>query len=510
MALSDAVSWPTADVPADAPLIKKPTGRARHDYSTATAMGFDLQNAAQKAEYESIAKSVRAHAAVLLDRNRPFGQQDFTALQGLRAQVENEHPILKRYEALWPVDDLARQYWENYRSHETSKRKRGKSGNAPKRSSSRSGQCSCCTTDANGAPPPEASIEPPRDGGPSQNATAPDLNIDPDLVHTPPPVHTDSAEPPLKRISKSSANSSELRRVKSARFECHICGATFTTRTNWQGHLDAHTGHKPYVCAHNCGKTFTRKSDCKRHEQTVHDPDPHFVCETSRECDSSAPSQAGPSTAGPSSLPSEGPPAPIPSGPPIAGGVPPGSQVPPDVSMFPQPPGGIMVAAANSVRNLCNEHLDMSKTANNQEKARISRVKEEAIRTHPLLATFKDVWPVDDLIHQYIENHRSHQLRKSMQVTSTDAKARASSVTQDSISSSVPIGGPLAQLSGPVPPSPPLPEFVHLSLTGVQVNLIGPFNGGAYADIYTGTWQNGQVALKRIRTFVADTHHEVV
>jgi hypothetical protein len=48
----------------------------------------------------------------------------------------------------------------------------------------------------------------------------------------------------------------------------------------FEGHLDAHSGNKPYVCGYNCGKAFTRKSDCKRHEHTVHDPAPHFVCET--------------------------------------------------------------------------------------------------------------------------------------------------------------------------------------------------------------------------------------
>jgi hypothetical protein len=56
---------------------------------------------------------------------------------------------------------------------------------------------------------------------------------------------------------------------------------------------------------------------------------------------------------------------------------------------------------------------------------------------------------------------------------------------------------------------PPLPEFMQMAITDVQLNPLGPFNGGAYSDIFTGTWRNTQVALKRVRTFVADTHHEV-
>ncbi|MBE3048010.1 C2H2-type zinc finger protein [Candidatus Bathyarchaeota archaeon] len=57
------------------------------------------------------------------------------------------------------------------------------------------------------------------------------------------------------------------RRVAQGKFECRICGETFTRKVNLQGHERSHFGDRPYACS-ACGRAFARVNDRKRHEKT--------------------------------------------------------------------------------------------------------------------------------------------------------------------------------------------------------------------------------------------------
>ncbi|EIN09939.1 hypothetical protein PUNSTDRAFT_143326 [Punctularia strigosozonata HHB-11173 SS5] len=68
------------------------------------------------------------------------------------------------------------------------------------------------------------------------------------------------------------------RRKSDASFQCPICGARLTSKKNYEGHVNAHLGEKPYVCgAEGCSETFAREWDCKRHKRTTH-CDARFEC----------------------------------------------------------------------------------------------------------------------------------------------------------------------------------------------------------------------------------------
>lgn len=56
------------------------------------------------------------------------------------------------------------------------------------------------------------------------------------------------------------------REIEETRFTCHICKRHFTRNVNLKGHLDSHSGLKPFACP-ECGKAFTRKNDMVRHQK---------------------------------------------------------------------------------------------------------------------------------------------------------------------------------------------------------------------------------------------------
>ncbi|KAL2822970.1 hypothetical protein BJX63DRAFT_2888 [Aspergillus granulosus] len=61
---------------------------------------------------------------------------------------------------------------------------------------------------------------------------------------------------------------------------CTVCGAEFTRRSNCREHMKKHdpSGRKVYPCE-DCGKTFGRKTDLKRHIDSVHRGIRRFECD---------------------------------------------------------------------------------------------------------------------------------------------------------------------------------------------------------------------------------------
>lgn len=55
----------------------------------------------------------------------------------------------------------------------------------------------------------------------------------------------------------------------SKRYRCHICEKTFRVKTHYIGHLNKHSGLKPYACV-KCGKGFIHKCSLVRHENAHH------------------------------------------------------------------------------------------------------------------------------------------------------------------------------------------------------------------------------------------------
>ncbi|KAJ8518685.1 hypothetical protein ONZ45_g4273 [Pleurotus djamor] len=62
--------------------------------------------------------------------------------------------------------------------------------------------------------------------------------------------------------SDATREAANKRRTKPPKFFCH-CGENFTARHNYERHLQAHDGIRPFLCA--CHTAFTSKSDRKRH-----------------------------------------------------------------------------------------------------------------------------------------------------------------------------------------------------------------------------------------------------
>jgi transposase-like protein len=65
------------------------------------------------------------------------------------------------------------------------------------------------------------------------------------------------------------ALASDRRRTREARFICDLCGRALTTRTNLEGHRNAHLGRKEHKCG-VCEEGFAREWDRKRHERRAH------------------------------------------------------------------------------------------------------------------------------------------------------------------------------------------------------------------------------------------------
>lgn len=53
---------------------------------------------------------------------------------------------------------------------------------------------------------------------------------------------------------------------KTARHQCPICGKNFRQWSHFVGHINTHSGVKPFACRF-CQKGFPYKTNCTRHEK---------------------------------------------------------------------------------------------------------------------------------------------------------------------------------------------------------------------------------------------------
>lgn len=51
-----------------------------------------------------------------------------------------------------------------------------------------------------------------------------------------------------------------------ARYQCHLCHKRMATRANFEGHMNLHSGIKPFACA-KCGNKYTSKKNMLYHER---------------------------------------------------------------------------------------------------------------------------------------------------------------------------------------------------------------------------------------------------
>ncbi|EIN11573.1 hypothetical protein PUNSTDRAFT_124864 [Punctularia strigosozonata HHB-11173 SS5] len=71
---------------------------------------------------------------------------------------------------------------------------------------------------------------------------------------------------------------SEARRKNPPQWSCPICQQTFTTRTNCEDHMRAHSNQRPFKCD-DCEKAFARKHELKRHQRTIHSTERPYQCD---------------------------------------------------------------------------------------------------------------------------------------------------------------------------------------------------------------------------------------
>ncbi|XP_067658575.1 uncharacterized protein [Haliotis asinina] len=67
------------------------------------------------------------------------------------------------------------------------------------------------------------------------------------------------------------------------RFVCPFCGNRYSSKSNFNDHLNKHTGEKPYKCTH-CDKSFGFRSQLAQHRIFAHSTDRPFKC---KECNKS-------------------------------------------------------------------------------------------------------------------------------------------------------------------------------------------------------------------------------
>lgn len=80
--------------------------------------------------------------------------------------------------------------------------------------------------------------------------------------------HTRNYHPEICDTTTSEFQFASLnqREIEETRFTCHLCKKNFTRNISLKGHLDSHSGIKPFACP-ECEKAFTRKNDMVRHQK---------------------------------------------------------------------------------------------------------------------------------------------------------------------------------------------------------------------------------------------------
>ncbi|KAI9373381.1 hypothetical protein BJX61DRAFT_533226 [Aspergillus egyptiacus] len=129
---------------------------------------------------------------------------------------------------------------------------------------------------------------PPNVEGLDGRKTAAPEKFDPDVDFRLP---SDLSALPNEVISKwieenaASPNTEKRQFSAASGLECTICGAQFTRRSNCREHMKRHdpNGRKAYTCE-DCGKSLGRKTDLKRHIDSVHRAARRFACEQCGYC----------------------------------------------------------------------------------------------------------------------------------------------------------------------------------------------------------------------------------
>ncbi|KAL2869202.1 putative C2H2 finger domain protein (Ezf) [Aspergillus lucknowensis] len=95
-----------------------------------------------------------------------------------------------------------------------------------------------------------------------------------------PSVFSVGASPRLAEENVAFPDFEDLKIPSASGLECTVCGARFTRRSNCREHMKKHdpSRRKLYRCE-DCGKTFGRKTDLKRHVDSVHRGIRRFGCE---------------------------------------------------------------------------------------------------------------------------------------------------------------------------------------------------------------------------------------
>lgn len=92
------------------------------------------------------------------------------------------------------------------------------------------------------------------------------------------PSSSSSRNPPSKRTPR------RLTTKEDANFECAVegCGKLFSRSYNYKAHLETHREKRnyPFPCQEqDCNKKFVRKTDLRRHHQSVHMKERNYKCE---------------------------------------------------------------------------------------------------------------------------------------------------------------------------------------------------------------------------------------
>ena len=75
-----------------------------------------------------------------------------------------------------------------------------------------------------------------------------------------------------KSFSSENALKIHVRRhvnKQSGRYQCKLCGQTFSQRSGQVSHSRVHTREKPYSCS-LCARTFSQSGNLHRHVRVIH------------------------------------------------------------------------------------------------------------------------------------------------------------------------------------------------------------------------------------------------